>query len=130
MEIEVTRGVITSLGVEAILAHPEECCGLLTGRSRIEQVVRARNVHPDPLTGFEIDPQVLIDAQKAARSGGPRIIGYYHSHPGGVARPSATDQARAIGDNRVWAIIGERDVTFWKDMFEGFVPLSLRVIDG
>jgi proteasome lid subunit RPN8/RPN11 len=130
MEIEVTRAVMASLAVEAIRAHPIECCGLLLGRTLIEQLQPVRNIHPDPESGFEIDPKALIAAHKAERSSGPRLIGYYHSHPSGPAEPSAIDRARASGDNRVWAIIGRREITFWKDMFEGFVPLSLRVVAG
>lgn len=131
MEIEVTSGVMATLLAEAERASPRECCGLLLGSTgRIDRAVPTANVHPEPGRHFEIDPAALIAAHKAARGGGPGLIGYYHSHPTGLAEPSATDRARAAGDNRVWAIIGRHEVTFWKDMSEGFVPLSLRVVEG
>lgn len=97
-------------------AHPLECCGLLLGRGGTVSEVRAcRNVHPDPTRHFEIDPIALIAAHKAARAGGPDIVGYYHSHPAGCARPSVTDAAQAAGDRRIWAIVADDDVQWWRD---------------
>jgi proteasome lid subunit RPN8/RPN11 len=125
MEIELTRAVVERISAEAARAFPAEACGLLLGREgRIEEAIPARNVHPAPQTHFEIDPQALIDAHRAAREGGPAVLGYYHSHPSGPAEPSATDRAMAAGDGRLWAIAGEGGVTFWRDDEGGFVPLS------
>jgi proteasome lid subunit RPN8/RPN11 len=120
-----------ALLMENIKVFPREACGILLGRgNRIEQVVPTRNVHPAPHSHFEIDPQALVDAHRAARNGGPEVLGYYHSHPAGPAEPSATDRAMATGDGRVWAIVGAGDVTFWRDDRHGFVPLSYAVEDG
>lgn len=130
MEIRVTSGVITTLTDEAVRAHPHECCGLLLGRDGlIDQVVPAANVHPEPQRHFEIEPAALIAAHRAARQGGPDLIGYYHSHPTGAARPSETDRAMAAGDGRIWAIIAGPDIKLWRDDRSGFVPLPLRVAD-
>jgi desampylase len=127
-EIEVTREAIERLLAEAERAFPKESCGLLLGRAaRIEEVVPARNVHPAPDRHFDIDPQALIDAHRAAREGGPRVVGYYHSHPHGPAEPSPTDRAQASGDGRVWAIAGLDGVRFWRDDEMGFVELSTRL---
>ena len=72
--------------------HPQEACGLLLGREQaIASIRECANVHPQPERHFEIDPQALIDAHRAARSGGPEIVGYWHSHPVGPPEPSATD---------------------------------------
>ena len=123
----MTREAVDRLLREADCAYPDEACGLLLGRDgRLEWVVPARNVHPDPSLHFEIDPQALIDAHRAARGRGPAVIGYYHSHPVGPAEPSATDRAAAAGDGRIWAIIGGGEVRFWRDGDEGFVALSTR----
>jgi predicted GIY-YIG superfamily endonuclease/proteasome lid subunit RPN8/RPN11 len=116
---------------EARAAHPLECCGLLLGRGgKIEHARPAANVAAEPSRHFEIDPQALVDAHRAARAGGPPVVGYYHSHPGGPAAPSATDHAQAAHDGSVWAIAGASAVTFWRDEEAGFVPLSYAVEDG
>ncbi|MFM5922929.1 MAG: M67 family metallopeptidase [Novosphingobium sp.] len=131
MVLEVTSGVNATLREEATRAHPLECCGLLLGWGRrIERAAPARNVHPDPARHFEIDPVALIAAHKAARSGGPQVLGYYHSHPNGRAAPSQEDLLSRSGDGRFWAIIASGDVLWWRDEAMGFEPLSSRVVDG
>ncbi|MGN6500412.1 MAG: Mov34/MPN/PAD-1 family protein [Tsuneonella sp.] len=128
MALEVTRAQLAVLLAYAVEAHPCEACGLLLGREgRIEEVRLCANIHPSPETHFEIDPQALIDAHRAARAGGPQVIGYWHSHPLGPPRPSATDRANATGDGRAWAIVGEGRVAWWRDGDAGFevLPYSL-----
>jgi proteasome lid subunit RPN8/RPN11 len=130
MRIELTSGVMATLLDEARRAAPQECCGLLMGRGRIEEVRPARNVAADPLRHFEIDPAALFSAHREAREGGAALLGYYHSHPGGHPLPSATDCEHASGDGRAWAIIAGGEVSFWRDSDAGFVRLSYDVIDG
>lgn len=125
MDLEVTSEALTAMRQAARVAHPTEACGVLLGAGcRITAARQAANVHPTPTTHFEIDPQALIDAHRAARSGGPEVVGYFHSHPVGKPVPSATDRASASGDGRVWAILAGEDVRFWKDGAEGFAALS------
>jgi len=64
------------------------------------------------------------------RSGGPELMGYYHSHPTGHPVPSATDCEHSTGDFRVWAIVAGGEVAFWRDSGKGFTALSCRVVDG
>lgn len=142
MTLQVTSELFDTLLAEAAAARPRECCGLLFGEAgerRIDAFTPAENVHPQPETHFEIDPQALIDAHRAMRSGGPQLVGYYHSHPIGQARPSATDTAMAAGDGMIWAIVGARDgcgagggvgdtVTFWRSGNAGFSALPYRLV--
>ncbi len=131
MHFEVTRDVVAAIRAEAERAHPRECCGILLGDvARIDAILPAANVHALPETNFEIDPQTLIDAHRAARQGGEQVMGYYHSHPAGAAEPSATDCARAAHDGRIWAIAGAGRVTFWRDNKGGFIELSYSAVDG
>ncbi|MFN4019727.1 MAG: M67 family metallopeptidase [Erythrobacter sp.] len=131
MKVEVTSAALAAMRAAAAAAHPSEACGLLLGEGgRITAARETANVHPAPATHFEIDPQALIDAHRAARAGGPQVIGYFHSHPCGPAAPSATDRACAPGEGRVWAIIGGGDIAFWRDGEEGFSALSFVQIDG
>lgn len=135
MVLEVTSAVIDTLVAETALALPRECCGLLLGegdaaRARIARAVPSPNVAAEPERGFEIDPRVLIDAHRAAREGRAQIVGYYHSHPAGSGEPSATDRAMAAGDGRVWAIVAQGAVGFWRDGADGFEALSYVLVHG
>lgn len=93
-----------------LAARPRiEACGLLLGTCEaggwwIDATVPLRNT-ADSATFFEFDPAELLDNDLRY---GERIIGVYHSHPGGPARPSATDlgQMRAQTDAPwVWLIL-------------------------
>ena len=125
---EVSRDVLAGLLAHAIRTLPEECCGILLGersgeREKVTATLPAANVHPSPETHFEIDPQALIDAHRAARTGGPLVLGYYHSHPNGRAEPSTTDNAMAAHDGLIWAIIAGDAITWWRDTPKGFETL-------
>lgn len=134
MVCEVTSGVLATLLEEAARAGPQECCGLLLGcgkrggAARITRALPAANVSPEPTRRFEIDPLVLLAAHKQARSGGPQVLGYYHSHPEGHPVPSATDCEHSTGDLRIWAIICGTQVAFWRDSGKGFDALACRII--
>lgn len=131
MDIEVTSQALTTMRAAAAAGHPHEVCGLLLGEgTRIISARVAANVHPIPATHFDIDPQALIDAHRAARAGVPQVLGYFHSHPVGEADPSATDRASASGDGRIWAIVAGHDVRFWRDDIAGFAALSFTIIES
>jgi len=130
MPVDVTSQALSQMRAAAAAAHAREACGILLGEGdRITHARATRNIHTAPQTHFEIDPQALIDAHRAARSGGPQIIGYFHSHPAGLAAPSATDRACAAGDGRIWAIIAGDDVRLWRDSPDGFAALSYTPSD-
>lgn len=116
-------------------AAQQECCGLILGNGgRVEKLLLAQNVAPQPKTHFEIDPATLIAAEKAARRGELPILGYFHSHPNGRAEPSATDAVMAAADNRIWLVATAQTITAWRASAEGvlhgrFNPVTLAV-DG
>ena len=113
-------------------AAPDEACGLLLGRDmHIDSFVETVNVAPDPRRLFEIDPVHLIAAHRAQREGGPELIGYYHSHPAGPPRPSATDTAQAASDGKVWAIgTPKGDIGWFISGPSGFEPETPRMTPG
>ncbi|MGH6744053.1 M67 family metallopeptidase [Novosphingobium sp.] len=134
MNVEVTSELIARLHAESLRAHPEECCGILLGTrendgERIAGAIPAANVAAEPARHFEIDPRVLLAAHRAARQGGPQVIGYYHSHPTGDPVPSATDCEHSTGDLRVWAIIADGQVAFWRDTGKGFAAVTSRIVE-
>lgn len=114
MTVVISRGLLEQI-VAFAANSPNEICGLLLGRgAEIEAIAPAANISADPSRHFELDPAMLIQAYRAARSGGPVVLGHYHSHPSGVAAPSATDVACASPDGSLWMIIGQGDVTLWR----------------
>lgn len=122
MRCEISRSVLAEIVQRAEAAAPHEACGLLLGREgRIEAQRSAANVAAEPWHRFEIDPAVLIAAHRAARQGGPALLGYWHSHPGGRAMPSQTDAAMADPDGRFWLIVAGQDVTAWRAVYSGQV---------
>lgn len=131
MDLEVTSGAIATLLEEATQAAPDECCGLLLGQgNRIARAVPTDNVHPEPARHFEIAPAALISALRNEREGGEQVLGFYHSHPNGLAEPSDEDLACASGDGRIWAIVASGGVSWWRDDKQGFEALSLRLVEG
>lgn len=130
MTVTVTSSLIEELRRLAAQSAPEECCGLLLGDEPLAVAQSCANVSDEPRRRFEIDPVALIAAHKAERTGGPRLAGYFHSHPEGPAEPSFTDRALASGDGRAWAIVGAGEVRFWRDGAGGLEPLSTVVTDG
>lgn len=129
MVLEVTSALIVTLRNRARESGMEECCGILLGQGeRIEVALATANVAPDRRRHFEVDPLALLAAHKAARNGGPQVLGYYHSHPEGLAVPSATDREHSTGDCRVWAIVAGDTVAFWRDTGKGFCELAPRIV--
>jgi proteasome lid subunit RPN8/RPN11 len=104
----------------AAAAMPSEACGLLLGAGdRIERATIAANVASDRARRFEIDPAHLFAAHRAARGGGGTILGYWHSHPSGLAEPSATDAAMADADGRIWVIVAGRCIRWFRAVPHG-----------
>ncbi|MET0309440.1 MAG: M67 family metallopeptidase [Sphingomonas sp.] len=115
MRIAISRSVLIGIRRFSADAEPNEACGLLFGEgSAITGFQAAENIAETPETRFEIDPGALFAALKAERAGGPKLIGYWHSHPSGDAMPSATDAAMAASDGKLWLIVGGDVVTAWQ----------------
>ncbi|ASY43132.1 MAG: Mov34/MPN/PAD-1 family protein [Pseudomonadota bacterium] len=133
MAIAISRTLLDQIQSIAA-ADRAEVCGLLFGTAeRIAAIAPAANVAPDPARHFELDPAALIAAHRAARAGGPPIIGHYHSHPSGVAVPSATDTACAAPDGSLWLIVAAGEARLWVAQGDGaggvcFAPTTLQVV--
>jgi len=93
---------------EARGVYPKECCGLIEGVRKAD-TIEATALHParnlaDAPDAFEIDPAEHIRLLRTLRGSRRAIIGCYHSHPNGEARPSPRDHAGAQDENFVWLI--------------------------
>lgn len=85
---------------EARAAFPRECCGLVEGDgARVTAIHPARNLS-DADDRFLIDPALQFRLRREGR----RIVGCYHSHPNGVARPSRGDAETAGEAGFLWLI--------------------------
>lgn len=147
--LTISRVAYNHIAAIALRRFPEECCGLLVGskrggRTHVAHAVAAANVMPKRLRmrHFEIDPVVLFTVQRALREERHRrpremLLGYFHSHPLGVARPSGADLAGAHEPGLVTLIAvpemktGRVAMRAWLRLGEGgarrFRPLPLRI---
>ena len=122
MATRISRYVLIGIGQISADLAPREACGLLFGDARaIIGFQATENVAEDPERHFEIDPVALFAALRAERTGGPRIVGYWHSHPSGDAMPSPTDAAMAAGDGKLWLIAAGEAMTLWRAVRSGVV---------
>ena len=76
MKAEISRVLLEQIMALAA-AEPGEVCGLLLGQgARIDAILPAANVAPDPARHFELAPAALLDAHRATRRGGPAVLGH------------------------------------------------------
>ncbi|WP_265109053.1 desampylase [Halosolutus halophilus] len=91
--------------------RPDEICGVLggeydpDGRSRVRSQYPAANVADRPRTRYRIDPEEQLAIFERLEDRDEEIVGFYHSHPRGPPRPSATDEARATWPDRSYVIV-------------------------
>jgi len=105
----VGSAILTEVVDHARREAPNECCGLLVGTaSKIEECVPLTNVAASP-TRFLIDPREHIALNRRLRGSGREVIGTYHSHPAGEARPSATDIAESHYPEFIHVIVSLAD---------------------
>jgi len=98
--LNIERKLLNEVWKHATEEYPLECCGVLLGsrereRRTVAMIVRCRNVHPAPATGYGIAPDELIAIQRDARDRHLEIVGFYHSHPDHPPTCSDTDLAEA-----------------------------------
>ncbi|MBA3897723.1 MAG: M67 family metallopeptidase [Sphingomonadaceae bacterium] len=130
MRLTISRALHDRLIALAAAEPGREVCGLLLGAdATVADVVPAANVAADPARRFEIDPTALFAAIRAERAGGFAILGHYHSHPGGDARPSAEDTRLAIDDGRVWVIVAGGSFTAWRRQGDHFAKVAIERVE-
>ena len=120
MAVTISSDALDFIRKSAAASPDFEVCGLLLGEGdHIVAAVACANVAAEPGHRFEIDPAALIAAHRAARAGGPGVVGHYHSHPTGLAEPSPRDAADAAPDGSIWLIAGGAAVTAWRAVAAG-----------
>ena len=95
--IRIESEVWQSMVKHAREAYPNECCGAMLGSTDGEtKNVKVGMVLENAFVGaqaarYELRPEDLLAADKAAREKGMDLIGIYHSHPDCDAYFSKTD---------------------------------------
>jgi proteasome lid subunit RPN8/RPN11 len=114
MRCGISSALLERLVRDAEAAGPIEICGLLLGEpGLIAGLAPVTNAHPEPGRGFALDPAGHVQAARAAREAGKTVVGHYHSHPSGNARPSQADAARAQEQDVYWMIVGAGEARLW-----------------
>lgn len=109
----IPPGLLAQILREAERSYPNECCGLLVGRSNVSEECVVTRVEPSANVAesgirdrFEVDPALRFRIMRELGDGPLRIIGHYHSHPDHPAEPSAHDLEMAFEPELVWLIVG------------------------
>lgn len=111
--ITLTPEARAAIAAHAEATYPDECVGLLLGRSEgrkksVIAVHQAENRWKGQVTlaetdtqsrrdRFYLDPKDYLRADRAAQAQGLDIVGCYHSHPDWHAVPSERDRVGAQG---------------------------------
>lgn len=100
--IELSRAAYDSVVSHAHSGGDAEVCGVLAGTrgtdgepSTVTDAHEADNAAETPRTRYRIAPEQQLALIEAIEADGLDVVGFYHSHPAGPARPSETDVAQA-----------------------------------
>ncbi len=106
MTFTLSRETLQDIREHAVLAFPDECCGLIVERGGVQSIVRATNLQNelharDPrryprtaATGYTMGPEAA-PALIASEHGQLRLLAIYHSHPQNKAYFSEEDHKQA-----------------------------------
>jgi proteasome lid subunit RPN8/RPN11 len=95
--IEIESTPWSTMVAHAERTFPNECCGAMLGRAGdgkklvIDAVALENAFTGEQAARYELRPEDLLAADKAARASGLDLIGIYHSHPDCDAYFSKTD---------------------------------------
>lgn len=119
--IEIAPRVAREVFTHALETAPLECCGVLVGPgpTRATEALRAENVHENPRTEYEVDPQLLFEAVERTEGTPVEIVGFYHSHPRGYAAFSETDVARGSWEGKIYLLASLAPLTFLGGVWNG-----------
>jgi proteasome lid subunit RPN8/RPN11 len=136
MKCRISRDLLDRIAGETRASPSHEACGLLLGMAgEITQVVPLPNVARDPRISFMLEPRGHLWVSRRARAAGLAILGHFHSHPTGRARPSASDAALAGEQGLLWMIVAGDEQRLWVSRRGGrvagaFEPVRLQVLDA
>jgi proteasome lid subunit RPN8/RPN11 len=131
MKLLMPRTNLAEVELDARARAPVEACGILTGKRadnnfEVIYVVKASNM-ANSSTRFEINPEELYRTIKDAEVKGLEVLGFYHSHLGYGARPSAVDLDRMKPfPDLVWLIC---DISDGSAEFKAFILRGEKLVE-
>jgi proteasome lid subunit RPN8/RPN11 len=121
--ISIPKTLYDEMLAHANAEHPNECCGLLTGKqNRVTKLYRMTNTHHSPVSYF-MEPKEQFAVFKEMRAEGTELLVIYHSHPHTVAYPSKTDVGLAYYPEALYIIISLENR-------QAPVVKSYRIVEG
>lgn len=134
--LTLPRSVRDELVARAREGAPHEVCGILAGDrgevSTVERAVPTENVADAPRVRYAIDPEEQVAVMDDLESADLDVVGFYHSHPEGPERPSATDEARATWAGYSYLIVSlagaEPTAGCWRWTGERFEEEEIRTV--
>lgn len=105
--LRISETLAARIRAHGVETYPHECCGAIlgvdgvgSGADGVTRVVRdlmplENRRNDSPRNRFEVTPEDVQRAEKAAEAAKLELIGWYHSHPDAPARPSEFDREHA-----------------------------------
>lgn len=122
-QVRLATSAWQPIAASTAAAWPREMAALLGGRREGEAVVVEAIVAlagAGEALGFAVDPLRFLAAEARLHAAGWAWLGFVHSHPGGVAAPSAHDRA-TLWRGCIQLVVGGVDPTrlhvgaYWLD---------------
>ncbi|WP_340618464.1 C40 family peptidase [Xenorhabdus entomophaga] len=101
--------------------YPNECCGVVAQKGRVEKYFPCKNLAPNPTEQFQLDPGDYLDASIWGT-----ITGIVHSHPDATTLPSDLDEAQCDFTELPWHIVSYPEGDFRTIYPRGELPLIGR----
>ncbi len=120
MTLILERKIFNELVEHVKSEEPYEACGILVGKRirdkrYVKKIYKARNVSENPMISYKIDLETLRRAIVESEKEGYEIIGFYHSHPPKLKKPSLIDVSKASWHGASYVIVTmyEYEITSW-----------------
>jgi len=133
------RQIYEEMVAQAKAELPNECCGLLAGRTEAEGIARVLRRYPlvnalaSP-TRYESEAHGLLHAHVDARRNATEFLAVYHSHPTSPPIPSRTDLAANYWEGVIHFIISlekePADMQGWWLSAENYQRAEWVIVDG
>ncbi|UNH25099.1 C40 family peptidase [Moellerella wisconsensis] len=112
--------------LDAIMRHaeseyPNESCGVIAQKSRVEKYFPCRNLSLNPTEQFSLSPEDYALAEDWGT-----VIGIVHSHPDATTQPSELDLAQCDTTSVPWHIVSWPDGDIRTIQPRGDLPLIGR----